>query len=127
MGGVRALEWRAKMKHAPRLIHDNGMSLMQLGEDVVMFPAEADTRFFFEAYSVVPQLEEQNAHLRTQIDEGALAKAGALVAALEDAVVRLTRERDAARAQAAEQAEKAAVSTRRARLLAYALKNEIKP
>lgn len=124
---MSAIDWRAKMRHAPKLVHDNDLSIIQLGEDVVLFPSEADTRFFYEAYSIVPQLEAEVAHLRTQIDEGALNKALTQVVGLSDDVVRLTREIAVLQAQNATLAEKAAAASVRAKILAHAVKNGIKP
>ena len=80
---MNALEWRLKMPVAPKLTHSDGITVVQLGERVVLFPDEASTRFFVEAYTAVPALEGEVATLRKEIDEGALHAANAQIAALE--------------------------------------------
>jgi hypothetical protein len=72
------------MKEAPRLAHDSdGLVMVQLGEHSVLFPSEADARFFFGAYTDVPNLVNENASLRAWINEGALHQALARVVELE--------------------------------------------
>jgi phage terminase Nu1 subunit (DNA packaging protein) len=125
---MSALSRRQKMRAAPRLVHDaDGLVLVQLGEHSVVFPTEADARFFFEAYADVPNLASQNAYLREQIDEGSLANAQARATELEAEVAALRHERSTLQMQLATLAEKAASSARRARILALALKNGITP
>ena len=122
---MSALEWRSRMKDVPRLAHADGLVLVQLGERCVIFPSEADARFFFEAYADVPNLASVNAVLRTQIDEKALGQALEREKALAAEVERLRFERAALQEQAAALAEKAATASRRARILALALKNKV--
>lgn len=124
---MRALAWRNQMRHAPRLVHDNGLALIQLGEDSVLFPSEADARFFYEACSDVPALAATNAILRQQIDEKALYEALGREKALSVALEREKALSASLHAQNAELAEKAALASKRARILAIALKHQITP
>lgn len=71
---MTALEWQSKMS-APRLGHADGMVVIYLGERAVVFPSEAAARFFYEAYSAVPEMAEQITTLRRAISEEALANA----------------------------------------------------
>ncbi len=125
---MRAVEWRAQMREKPVLRHEaDGLILVQLGEHSVLFPSEADARFFFEAYTDVPNLASEGAYLRTQIDEKALANALAREKVLEVEVEQLKIERAALQEQAARMAEKAAAAVGRARILAVALKRAVNP
>lgn len=123
---MSALDWYKQMKEAPKLVHDNGMVLVQLGEDVVLFPSDADARFFFEACTDVPNLVGQVVSLRGLVDEEALSTALARNIELVAEVGRLTRERDELSAQLGELAEKEALAARRVRTLALAVKHGIR-
>ena len=125
---MSAAAQRSQMKHAPKLTHDtDGLVLVQLGERVVVFPSEADARFFFEAYTDVPNLIAEGVVLRGWINEEALMKERNRNTALAAEVEQLKRERDELQAQAASLAEKEAAAARRAKVLAYAFKHKITP
>ncbi len=120
---MSALDWRKQMKEAPRLIHgSDGLVLIQLGEHSVLFPTEADARFFYSAYTDVPSLEARVAELRTQIDEDAFLKTHGRVKALEAEVEALRRRQGELETQLAAAAEKGATGVNRARVLTLALK-----
>lgn len=124
--GVSALEWRERMTEPPRLVHADGLVMVQLGEDSVLFPTEADARFFHAAYTDVPNLEGLNASLRTQIDEAALHKALNYGYRLEAEVEALKQERASLQDQNAVLAEKAAKAVVRAKILASAVTRAVK-
>lgn len=119
---MSALDWRRRMKHTPKLVHDGGLVLVQLGEHSVLFPSEADSRFFFEAYTDVPNLSGTRDTLLERIDEKALVVAQERVKALEAEVAVMTRKQEELQAQNRDLAEKAASLTQRARILSLLLK-----
>lgn len=121
-GQVSALHWHARMKHAPQLAHTVGLVCVQLDERVVMFPSEADARFFVAAYTDVPALAAQVATLRQQIDEGALNKALNRASELEAENAKLKGEIAKLSERLAAEANRRAVVTRHARVMAAALK-----
>ncbi len=120
-----SLAWRAQMKLAPKLIHDpSGLVLVQLGEHSVLFPSEADARFFFDAYTDVPNLNSELECLRGWFDEHALAKATERNLELEAEVAQLRRRVTEQDAQLATLAENAANSAQRARMLACLIRRK---
>ncbi len=122
---MSALEWHALIPVGPAIGHSNGMVIVTLDGRTVVFPSEAAARFFFEAYADVPNLAGQNAVLRQQIDEGALATAQAQVVALTAELEGARRTQDELEGQLATLAETAARAVQRARLLACALKRKV--
>lgn len=124
---TRAITWREQMPEAPKLVHDNGMVLVQLGERSVVFPSEAAARFFHAAYTDVPALETSNAVLRTQLDDEALSKASARIETLEAEAARMQAELTTLREQLSTFAGRAADANQRAKILADALRKAVKP
>lgn len=125
---MSAVVWRSRMREAPRLVHDtDGLVLVQLGERSVVFPSEVDARFFFAAYTDIQRLTDEAATLRGWIDEAALSKAQVRNVELAAEVERLKHERDALHAQLVAAAESTARATRRAKVMAHALKNAVQP
>lgn len=117
---MSAIYWREKMAAAPQITHCDGMVVAQLGERVVLFPSEADARFFVEAYTDLPNIIGANETLQGWIDEGALQAARERVHALETLTDALLKEQQSLRVQLAKTAESAALANQRARLLAIA-------
>ncbi len=121
---MSALDWRNRMPIAPALRHDNGMVLAVIGERAIVFPSEADARFFVEAYTDVPNLASQADTLRAQIDEGALNAALARIRVLESENRILSVQQGELEAQLADLAKVAATAVQRARILATVLKRK---
>jgi hypothetical protein len=119
---VSALDWREKMRVAPRLHHSDGMVVAVLGERTIVFPSEADARFFVEAYIDIPNLVGEVASLRTWLDEGALHAAETRARRLEAENVALRARKAVLEGQLGDLAGRAAKSAQRARVLASALK-----
>ncbi len=117
-----ALEWRNKMSVAPKLGHSDGMVVMYLGERAVVFPSEADARFFYESYSAVPKLAGEAATLRQQIDEGALHLARARVLEVESQNRDLNDEIAHLKALLSTEVARRTAAVRRATLLAKAIR-----
>lgn len=124
---MNALEWRKQMREAPRLLHENGLVLAVLGERSVVFPSEADTRFFVAAYTEVPKLVGEVAVLRQQIDEKALSAALARVRELETQLAALQQKQATLEAQIQNVVVDAAKAKRRAKILALAIQNKVAP
>ncbi len=113
------------MEAAPRLRHANGMVLVEIDGRSVVFPSEADARFYFEAYTDVPTLEAQNAALRQMVDEAEVLQTQQQVHDLTAQVAKLAVERDALRARLNGQIEATARARQTARLLTGALRKKL--
>lgn len=124
---MSASEWQERMPEAPRLVHDNGLVLVTLGERAVLFPTEADARFFHAAYADVPKLTDACASLRQQIDEKALHAARARVAELETQVAALQAKQATLETQLRDAVADATKAKRRAKILALAIKSKVVP
>ncbi len=119
---MSALEWRTRMPAAPVLGHDDGMVVVYLNGRAVVFPSEADARFFHASYADVLNLSDEVETLRAWIDEGALHRALAQVTALEAQTVKLEADKARLEAQLAEMAGRCAAATRRATVLTKILR-----
>ena len=117
---MSAVYWREKMTVPPQLMHCDGMVLVSLDGRTIVFPSEASARFFFEAYTDLPNIIGANETLQGWIDEGALQAARERVHALETLTDALLKEQQSLRVQLAKTAESAALANQRARLLAIA-------
>lgn len=125
---MSALEWQRRMPAAPKLTHDSsGLVYVVIDGATVLFPTEADARFFHAAYTDVPNLVSENGVLRGWIAEEALLKAQAQAQALTEQVAALTSERDALQKALATEAEAAARARGRAKILALAIKHKVTP
>jgi phage terminase Nu1 subunit (DNA packaging protein) len=114
-------EWRDKMPIAPKLAHSDGMVVVMLGGRPVLFPSEADARFFHEAYNAVPALEAEVKTLRAEIDEGELHKARARALELEAERDQLRREVAELQERNRTEVERRTAATQRATVLRKAL------
>lgn len=119
---MSALKWQKQMAFAPRLRHDGGYAIAVLDERSVVFPSEADTRFFVEAYTELPNLASQLASLRSEIDEGALHKARARALELEAETAELRRKLVDLQERLVLEVQRRTAATRRATVLAKALR-----
>lgn len=113
--------WRNKMPESPKLAHSDGAVVVVLGERSVVFPSEADARFFHEAYTLVPALENEVATLRTEIDEGRLHTALARAKQLQEENAKLLKENADLQERVGTEVQRRTEATRRATILAKGL------
>lgn len=124
---MSASYWRQLMPAAPMLRHSDGMVHAEIAGRSVLFPSEADARFFVAAYTELPAIEGANESLRRWIDEKAFHEAQSQVRALTTEVEALRLKQAVLEERLEQEAAKAAKAARRAKVLAIALKNGITP